>query len=56
MNDTKRVSKEQIVLRLPTDIHAWLKAKADAADRSFNYVAVQALQQVKAEEGQKEAA
>jgi predicted transcriptional regulator len=56
MSTTKTVAKEQVVLRLPTDIHSWLKSKASHADRSFNYVAVKALEQLKEEEDRRAAA
>ena len=50
MSTAKKATKEQVVLRLPVELHSWLKSKADEADRSFNYVAVQALRQAQAKE------
>ncbi|WP_313249559.1 hypothetical protein [Stenotrophomonas indicatrix] len=56
MSNNKTATKEQVVLRLPADIHTWLKSKASQADRSFNYVAVKALEHVKEQEDRRAAA
>lgn len=50
MSTARATPKEQVVLRLPTELHSWLKKKAEDADRSFNYVAIQALKQAQAKE------
>jgi predicted HicB family RNase H-like nuclease len=45
--EAKKQRGQQYMVRLPDELHAWLKEMAKKNDRSMNYLIVKAVKQLK---------